>query len=62
MTNELEFFAEMSVVYFCGYTDQAWVRCASELRRYDPETYAVIHAVYRESEDLLLIERGELNP
>lgn len=58
LTDVREFFAEMSSIYFCvptGYTtarNGQEVRCADELRRYDPKTYEIIHSVYRGSADL----------
>ncbi len=55
MTNDAEFFAEMSAIYFCvgsaGGT-QPDLHCADELKAYDPATYEVIHGIYRGSADL----------
>ena len=47
-------FAEMSGMYFCVPTGQTRpiLHCASELQAYDPETYEMVHAIYRGSADL----------
>ena len=54
LTNEGEFFAEMSAIYFCvGSTaTQPKLHCADELKRHDSKTYEVIHRIYRGSADL----------
>ena len=54
LTNHAEFFAELSSMYFCtptGLTSPA-LTCADELQTYDPDSYDVIHAIYRGSADL----------
>ena len=54
LTNHREFFAEMSAIYFCVGTGATFptLHCADELQAYDPETYEVVHAIYRGSADL----------
>ena len=54
LENDGEFFAEMTAAYFCVPTEATSpvLTCADELQAYDPDTYDVIHAIYRGSTDL----------
>jgi len=58
LTNDNEFFAEMSQAYFCAnpeissFNHTQGVNCASELQAHDPVTYDLIHSIYGGSADL----------
>ena len=60
LENAKEFFAEMTAIYFCAGSEEPTtkprrnhgINCADELQTYDPDSYDVIHAIYRGSADL----------
>jgi hypothetical protein len=58
LTNEGEFFAEMSQAYFCAqpqlptFLHTHGINCAVKLQAYDPVTFRLIDGIYRGSADL----------
>lgn len=54
ITNEQEFFAVTSQIYFCATStfNFPYINCAAQLEQYDPRTYQLLHSIYRGAVDL----------